>query len=52
MTNTASTRQHRIAAYATRVLPVAAFGMARLLDQSMRRPSVAGLLLHSLRVIV
>ena len=38
-------------AVAAMVLPAAALSLSRLLDQSMRRPSLAGLLLHSARVV-
>ncbi len=40
-----------LGALGLRLLHVGAHGAARLLDQSMRRPSLAGLLLHSLRVV-
>lgn len=37
-------------AAATIVLPAAAWKVSNLLEQSMRRPSIAGLLLHSMRL--
>lgn len=37
-------------AVAAMALPVAAAGLSNLLDQSMRRPSLAGLLIQSVRL--
>ena len=41
--------RNRFAALASAGLPLVAAGIAKLLDQSMRRPSLAGMLMHSLR---
>ncbi len=40
-----------LAAVAVCALPPVAFGMAAMLDQSMRRPSLARLVLHSLQMV-
>ena len=37
-------------AVAAMALPAAAVGLSNLLDQSMRRPSLAGLLIQSVRM--
>jgi len=39
-------------AVAAMVLPTAAMGLSRFLDQSMRRPSLAGLLIQSVRIVL
>ncbi|MES2185087.1 MAG: hypothetical protein V4505_11120 [Pseudomonadota bacterium] len=41
--------RNRFAALAAAGLPLAAAVVAKLLDQSMRRPSLVGVLMHSLR---
>jgi hypothetical protein len=42
--------QTRLGAMAAGVLPAALVAAAKLLDQSMRRPSLVGMLAHSLHL--
>lgn len=46
----ATARNSRLAVLAVGALPAAVAGAAAMLDQSMRRPSLAGMVLQSLRL--